>query len=57
MKKRIVIVLHQEASTTGRVGMKLIQKGYQLDIRKPALGEPLPKILKSMQAPLFLAGQ
>ena len=41
MKQRIVIVLHQETSTAGRVGMKLIQKGYELDIRRPALGEAL----------------
>ena len=42
MKKRIVIVLHQETSTPGRVGMKLLQKGYELDIRRPALGDALP---------------
>ncbi len=42
MKQRIVIVLHQETSTAGRVGMKLVQKGYELDIRRPALGDALP---------------
>ncbi len=53
MKKRIAIVLHQETSTPGRVGMKLIQKGYELDIRRPALGMFLPDNIEDYQVQSF----
>jgi len=36
--KPILIILHQEHSTPGRVGAKLRERGYQLDIRRPPLG-------------------
>ena len=38
----VLIVLHQEHSTPGRVGHMLEAKGYRLDIRRPALGQKLP---------------
>jgi GMP synthase (glutamine-hydrolysing) len=38
----ILVVLHQERSTPGRVGQMLVEKGYRLDIRRPALGDHLP---------------
>ncbi len=44
-KGRILIVLHQERSSPGRVGQMLVEKGYELDIRRPVLGEPLPETL------------
>lgn len=42
MKKPILLVLHQEQSSAGRVGFALRQRGYDLDIRRPPLGDPLP---------------
>lgn len=42
----ILIVLHQERSSPGRVGQLLVEKGYRLDIRRPVLGQPLPTTLK-----------
>ena len=42
MLKPVLIVLHQETSTPGRVGLKLAQRGHRLDIRRPCLGDPLP---------------
>ncbi len=42
VKKPVLIVLHQEQSTPGRVGYALRQRGYRLDIRRPPLGDPLP---------------
>ncbi len=42
MNQPILIILHSEASTPGRIGMMLRAKGYTLDIRRPCLGEPLP---------------
>jgi GMP synthase (glutamine-hydrolysing) len=41
----ILIVLHQEMSTAGRIGQHLRSRGYELDIRRPALGDPLPETL------------
>ncbi|WP_306258321.1 glutamine amidotransferase [Pararhizobium sp. IMCC21322] len=40
--KTIAVVLHQAGSSPGRVGQWLESQGYQLDIRKPPLGDPLP---------------
>jgi GMP synthase (glutamine-hydrolysing) len=39
----VLIILHQEQSTPGRVGQMLQAKGYRLDIRRPALGDTLPQ--------------
>jgi GMP synthase (glutamine-hydrolysing) len=44
-KKPVLIVLHQEMSTPGRVGHLLKAHGYELDARRPALGELLPETL------------
>ncbi|MBJ3777322.1 glutamine amidotransferase [Acuticoccus sp. 2012] len=42
-ERPILIVLHQAHSTPGRVGQMLAARGYRLDIRRPALGDSLPK--------------
>lgn len=42
MSRPVLIVLHQETSSPGRVGYQLRQMGYRLDIRRPPLGDPLP---------------
>ncbi len=44
-KKPILIVLHQEHSTPGRIGRLLKAQGYPLDIRRPRFGDPLPETL------------
>ena len=41
----VLIVLHQEHSTPGRVGLALKAMGVRLDIRRPSFGEPLPAAL------------
>jgi GMP synthase (glutamine-hydrolysing) len=38
----VLIILHQEHSTPGRVGLALKAMGVRLDIRRPSFGEPLP---------------
>ncbi|GHC73941.1 glutamine amidotransferase [Limoniibacter endophyticus] len=43
--QKVLIVLHQERSSPGRVGQALISKGFDLDIRRPALGDSLPETL------------
>ena len=42
MNLPILIIVHSEASTPGRIGMMLRAKGHPLDIRRPCLGDPLP---------------
>jgi GMP synthase (glutamine-hydrolysing) len=45
MKQPVLLILHQEHSTAGRVGHALHKLGYPLDIRRPRYGDPLPKTL------------
>jgi GMP synthase (glutamine-hydrolysing) len=44
-RDKVLIVLHQDHSTPGRVGAMLAQRGFALDICRPSLGEPLPATL------------
>jgi GMP synthase (glutamine-hydrolysing) len=44
-RSTVLIVLHQEHSTPGRVGIALKAMGVSLDIRRPSCGEPLPRTL------------
>ena len=44
-RPRILVVLHQERSSPGRVGQILIHNGFDLDIRRPLLGDDLPDTL------------
>ncbi|MFE1603032.1 glutamine amidotransferase [Methylobacterium sp. ID0610] len=44
-KKPVLVVLHQEQSTPGRVGRLLQERGHALDIRRPRFGDPLPGTL------------
>ena len=44
-RRPVLIVLHQETSTPGRVGQMLVKRGFPLDIRRPPLGDELPETL------------
>ncbi|TWB51980.1 GMP synthase (glutamine-hydrolysing) [Rhizobium sp. ERR 922] len=52
----ILIVLHQERSSPGRVGQMLLEKGYDLDIRHPVLGDPLPSTLEAHAGAVIFGG-
>ena len=41
----VLIVLHRETSTPGRVGNALRTLGHPLDIRRPRFGDALPSTL------------
>ena len=43
MSKPVLIILHQEHSTPGRIGRLLTERGLSLDIRRPRCGDPLPE--------------
>ena len=56
MSDPILILLHQEHSTPGRVGRLLRERGFQLDIRRPPLGDALPKDLRHHHAIVVFGG-
>lgn len=53
---RIVLVLHQEFSSPGRVGQLLAARGFELDIRRPPLGDPLPETLAEHAGAVVFGG-
>ena len=55
-KQPVLIVLHQERSSPGRVGQMLEEKGYPLDIRRPVLGQELPKTLANHAGAVVFGG-
>ena len=55
-QKQILVVLHQETSTPGRVGVVLQHMGYALDIRRPPLGDELPSTLADHEGAIIFGG-
>jgi GMP synthase (glutamine-hydrolysing) len=41
----VLMILHQDHSSPGRVGAALVRRGLRLDIRRPSCGDPLPATL------------
>ncbi len=54
--RQILVVLHQELSTPGRVGRLLRERGCHLDIRRPCLGDPLPDQLDAHDGVVIFGG-
>ena len=52
----ILIVLHQEQSTPGRVGHLLRAMGYRLDVRRPRFGDPLPDTMAGHAGAVIFGG-
>jgi len=55
-RPKILIVLHQETSTPGRVGQMLEARGYALDIRRPPLGDALPDTMSDHEGAVMFGG-
>ncbi len=55
-RRDILIVLHQEHSSAGRIGQMLQAKGFSLDIRRPPLGDPLPRTLDEHAGVVMFGG-
>ena len=55
-KRPVLIVLHQERSSAGRVGQLLAEKRYRLDIRRPVLGDKLPSTLAEHAGAVVFGG-
>jgi GMP synthase (glutamine-hydrolysing) len=56
MAAPVLIVLHSETSTAGRIGHMLEQKGFALDIRRPCLGDALPDTLENHAGAAIFGG-
>jgi GMP synthase (glutamine-hydrolysing) len=52
----ILVVLHGELSTPGRVGMGLRERGFALDIRRPRFGDSLPQTLDNHTGVVVFGG-
>jgi GMP synthase (glutamine-hydrolysing) len=52
----VLIVLHQETSTPGRIGNALRALGHKLDIRRPRFGDPLPETLDGHAGAVIFGG-
>lgn len=55
-KRPILIVLHQEHSTPGRIGQRLVARGHRLDLRRPRFGDPLPETLAGHGGAVIFGG-
>lgn len=56
MNKPVLVVLHQEHSTSGRVGHLLQKRGYPLDVRRPRFGDLLPETLADHAGAIVFGG-
>ena len=56
MQQPILIVLHQEHSTPGRIGHALRQFGFPLDVRRPRFDEELPPTLEAHAGAVIFGG-
>ena len=52
----VLVVLHQEHSTPGRVGNALRALGHRLDIRRPRFGDVLPETLDDHAGAVIFGG-
>src|SRR3979411_2921617 len=52
----VLVVLHQETSTPGRIGNALAALGHKLDIRRPRFGDPLPETLDGHAGAVIFGG-
>ncbi len=55
-RQPILVVLHQERSSPGRVGQILSANGFPLDIRRPPLGDDLPETLTEHSGAVVFGG-
>ena len=56
MSNQVLIILHQATSTPGRIGTLLKSRGYNLIIKRPALGDKLPDTLEGDYAAAIMFG-
>jgi GMP synthase (glutamine-hydrolysing) len=55
-RESILIVLHQETSSPGKLGQMLRAKGFELDVRKPRFGDALPETMAGHAGAVIFGG-
>ena len=55
-RPKVLIILHQETSTPGRLGRRLVERGFDLDIRRPPMGDHLPESLDDHAGAVMFGG-
>ncbi|MEW6255341.1 MAG: glutamine amidotransferase [Pseudomonadota bacterium] len=55
-QRRILVILHQAHSVPGRLGERLERRGFALDARRPAVGDPVPVNLSGYAALVVFGG-
>jgi len=55
-RSKILIILHQETSSPGKLGQMLRAKGFELDVRKPRFGDPLPDTMAEHAGAVIFGG-
>ena len=55
-KAPVLVVLHQEHSTPGRIGRLLENAGHRIDIRRPRYGDPLPATMAGHAGAIYFGG-
>ena len=56
MRGKVLLIVHQRLSDTGRVGKLFMEHGYALDIRCPMIGQKLPSGLDEYAASVVFGG-
>ena len=56
MTKPVLVVVHQETSTWGKLGQFLLSRGIELDRRCPCIGDTLPPTLDGYLACVIFGG-
>ena len=54
--KKALIIVHQKRSDPGEIGNKLKVRGYELDVRRAALGEKLPESMDDHDLAVIFGG-
>lgn len=55
-RNKVLIILHQETSTPGRIGQRLAERGFELDICRPPLGDQLPETMDDHAGAVMFGG-
>ena len=54
--KPVLVILHQEHSTPGRVGLHFQRRGIPIDVRRPRFGDPLPDNMDGHSGAVIFGG-
>jgi hypothetical protein len=57
MRPPVLIVLHGELSTPGRIAIQLRNRDIPLDVRRPRFGDALPETLEEHTGAIIFSGR